>query len=86
MAGDRRFSIPLSVVIKCVDNYYYGDCALKMSVRNHSIGLRIEGCDIWPHMTPRQARRLAKWLARGADEADERQIREGRYWEKRYGR
>jgi hypothetical protein len=79
MAGDRQFSKPCSVSIESEDNLLNG-CVVKMSVRNHSVSLSIEGGDQWPHMTPSQARRLAKWLVRGAEEVEARRQREGRYW------
>lgn len=81
MAGDRRFSVPLSVVIESEDKS--GEkCEMKLSVRNHAISLRIEGGDEWAHMTPAQARRLARWLVRGADESEARRVREFEWWDK----
>ena len=79
MAGDRVFSVQTSVVIGCDDNAG-NPCDLKMSVRNSFVALRVDGGDEWAHMTPDKARRLAKWLCRGADEAEERRQREGRWW------
>lgn len=81
MAGDRRFSMPLSVVIESADGSYE-KCAVKLSVRNHAVSLRIEGGDEWAHMTPAEARRLARWLVRGADESEARQTRECQWYEK----
>ncbi len=78
MAGDRVFSVQTSVAISCDDNSRE-PCELKMSVRNSYVAVRVDGGDEWAHMTPDQARRLAKWLCRGADEAEERRAREGRW-------
>lgn len=71
MAGDRRLAVGVAVAIDCQDDRG-SDCVLKMSVRNHFVSLRADGGDEWAHLTSAQARRLADWLVRGADEADAR--------------
>lgn len=65
----------VSADIKCDNNGGY-DCCVKGSVRKALVALfvedRSEDPDHWAHMTPRQARRLAAFLAEAADEADRR--------------
>lgn len=80
MACDRRFSVPMSVRIECRGNSFDESTTIKMSVRNQLISICIDGESDWPHMTPKQARRLAKWLAMGADEAEARKKRESAFW------
>lgn len=74
MQGELK-SVSVSVSVQCVDNAYE-PCEVKLSVREKKVALFIRGGDEWAHLTPRQAKRLAQWLMRGAEEADQRQRRE----------
>lgn len=78
MANERRFSIATSVSIDCRDSQWES-CVVKMSVRNDWISLAIGGGDEWAHLNQAQARRLAKWLLRGAEESEKRRVREDTY-------